>query len=168
MSDELSPRARAILEAAERLASGRRPPPAPPEVRLAAPAEQPAPPEAQLAALAEQVRVTVETVRARVDELTARIDALTAQLVAQSAAPPPLPPPARPVPEPLPPPLPPTPDPDDAPRLLAVELAVAGATRADVDARLRERFGVSSTALLLDEVFGVGSSPGARLPWGGS
>jgi hypothetical protein len=105
------------------------------------------------------VRLTIETVRTRMDELSARVDALAAQQAAQAApagAPlAPLPRPPRPA------------DPDDAPRLLAVELAVAGATRADVDAHLRERFGVSSTAELLDEVFGVGSSPSARLPWGG-
>jgi hypothetical protein len=103
---------------------------------------------AQVAELAEQVRVAVETVRARLEELTARIDALTAQLGPSA-------PPAPPVS-------------DDAPRLLAVELAVTGATRADVDARLRERFALRSTTELLDAVFGVGSSPGSRLPWGGA
>lgn len=157
MSDELSPRARAILDAAERLAGGQPPVPAPP---ASLPAAQLAPPAttAQVAGLAEQVRLTVEAVRARLDELAATVDALARRL----DAPPP------PAPAPPPPPLPPTPDPDDAPRLLAVELAVGGATRADVDARLRERFGVTSTVGLLDEVFGVGSSPSARLPWGDS
>lgn len=156
MSDELSPRARAILDAAERLAGGQPAPPASPAPARAALPDAPPASAAQLAALAEQVRLTVETVRIRLDELTARVDALAAQQAAPAGAPlAPLPRPPRPA------------DPDDAPRLLAVELAVAGATRADVDARLRERFGVSSTAELLDEVFGVGSSPSARLPWGG-
>jgi hypothetical protein len=152
VSDELSPRARAILDAAERLAGGQPAPPAAPAPASAPASDAPSATAAQLAALAEQVRLTVETVRTRMDELTARVDALAAQLGAPAAPQPPSPP---------------TPGADDAPRLLAVELAVAGATRADVDARLRERFGVSSTAELLDEVFGVGSAPSARLPWGG-
>jgi hypothetical protein len=105
------------------------------------------PPPAEVAALAEQVRATMEAVRARLDELTARVDALVAQLAQQPSA-------AS------------APAAHDAPRLLAIELAVAGATRADVDAELRRRFGVVSTGPLLDEVFGVGSAPGARLPWG--
>jgi hypothetical protein len=160
VTEELSPRARAILEAAERMVSGGAPiapPPAPPSAPAAAPAPASA---AQLAALAESVRVALESVRGRLDELSARVDALALQLQQQ--------PPAPRVVEPPPPPRPPTPDPEDAPRLLAVELAVAGATRADVDAALRTRFGVSSTAELLDQVFGVGSSPGAHLPWGGA
>lgn len=133
MSEELTPRARAILDAAERLAAA---PTTPSDVPA------PAAGAADLAELAEQVRVMVETVRARLDELTERIDALTAQLRPSAPA-----------------------APDDAPRLLAVELAVVGATRADVDARLREHFGLRSTTELLDAVFGVGSPPGARLPW---
>jgi hypothetical protein len=150
VSDELSPRARAILDAAERLAGGQPSPPAAPAPAPPPASDSPPATAAQLAALAEQVRLTIETVRTRMDELTARVDALAAQLATPPAPSPP-----------------PTPGADDAPRLLAVELAVAGATRADVDARLRERFGVSSTAELLDEVFGVGSAPSARLPWGG-
>ncbi len=166
MTDELSARARAILDAAEQLAGGRSPsppsPPSPPVASTEATADQ----AAQLAALAEQVRLIVEAMRARMQELEARVDTLAAELArrqAAAAAPPPGMPPR--VVEPPPPPLP-APGPDDQPRLLAVELAVAGATRADVDARLRERFGVTSTALLLDEVFGIGSAPGARLAWG--
>jgi len=150
VSDELSPRAREILAAAERMAAqhGRAP---------AGAARADDVTDEQLAALAEQVRVTVEAVRRRIAELDARVDALAAQLAqasAQAAA------------QPSPPSAPATPA-DDAPRLLAVELAVAGATRADVDARLRQRFGLSSTVELLDEVFGVGSAPSARLPWSG-
>ena len=108
------------------------------------------PTEQQLAALAEQVHVTFAAVRRRIAELDAHVDALAARL-AQAPAPPPASTPT-----------------DDGPRLLAVELAVAGATRADVDARLRERFGLGSTAELLDDIFGVGSAPSARLPWGGA
>jgi hypothetical protein len=118
---------------------------------------------AQLAALAEHVRLAVETIRARLDELTARVDELALQLQQPQqpvlAAVPAVPEAAAAAPR--------AGDPDDAPRLLAIELAVGGATRADVDAALRERFGVTSTAELLDQVFGVGSSPNAQLPWGG-
>jgi hypothetical protein len=153
VSEELSARARAILDAAERLAGGEPALPAPPPPTPPAAADSPPATAAQLAALAEQLRVVVETVR----ELSERVDALAAQGAGPTPAPPPAPAPAAPA----------APAHEDAPRLLAVELAVAGATRADVDARLRERFGVSSTAELLDEVFGVGSSPSARLPWGG-
>lgn len=107
----------------------------------------------------EEVGLLLESVLGRIDELTARVDALTAELTAPSA-PPSSPPPAAPTPAPVP-------DPEDAPRVLAVELAVGGATRADVDARLRERFGVTSTTDLLDDVFGEGTPAGARLPWSG-
>jgi hypothetical protein len=117
---------------------------------------------AQLAGLAEHVRLAVETVRGRLEELTANIDALAAELDELRRDQEPAP---APVLTPPPPPVEPPAAHDDAPRLLAIELAVAGATRAEVDVRLRERFGVRSTAELLDEVFGVGSAPGARLPW---
>jgi hypothetical protein len=126
------------------MASGGGPTPPP-----AAPAAGPAS-DAELAALAEQVRLAMDALRARLDELTAQVDGLALQLQRQQRRPPP--PPA---------------DPDDAVRVLAIELAVGGATRATVDAALRERFGVTSTTQLLDQVFGAGSSPNAHLPWGG-
>jgi hypothetical protein len=42
----------------------------------------------------------------------------------------------------------------DAARLLAIEMAVSGHTRQEVDAHLREAFRVTDTAQLLDDVFG--------------
>jgi hypothetical protein len=42
----------------------------------------------------------------------------------------------------------------DAARLLAIEMAVSGHTRKEVDAHLREAFRVTETAQLLDDVFG--------------
>ena len=41
-----------------------------------------------------------------------------------------------------------------APRLVAIEMAVAGRTRDEVDRHLRESFGVDDTRGLLDDVFG--------------
>jgi hypothetical protein len=66
-----------------------------------------------------------------------------------------------------PPPPRPAADPAAA-QLLAVEMAVSGATRMEVDRRLRDEHGLRETRVLLDEVFGEGSAPGARLPWDGT
>ena len=47
-----------------------------------------------------------------------------------------------------------------AARLVAIEMAVAGRTRDEVDAHLRDAFDVDDTRALLDDVFGaVGSGP---------
>lgn len=53
----------------------------------------------------------------------------------------------------------------DAARLVAIEMAVAGRTRAEVDRHLRESFRIDDTAELLDDVFGGDAS---RSSWGGS
>ncbi len=50
-------------------------------------------------------------------------------------------------------------------RLVAVEMAVGGATRAEVGERLREQFGISDPTSLLDSVFGAGSAGDTRVPW---
>ncbi len=86
--------------------------------------------------------------------------------------------PPEPTPEPPAPPAPPatppapptaTPAPTAGPgaaRLLAIEMAVDGATRAEVADRLRERFGLETPAELLDGVFGADTEGSSRLRWG--
>ena len=44
----------------------------------------------------------------------------------------------------------------DAARLVAIEMAVAGRSRAEVDGHLREAFRITDTGALLDDVFGAG------------
>lgn len=131
----LSARARAILEAAERaVTGGAAPPPTAPTSGAPTPA---APPPAAPAPAAG-----------------------------------PAPTPAAPTPPPRPDrpsPAPPVPAPTalsatvDAVRELARQLAEAGATRREVDARLRADHGLRETYPLLDELYGVGSAPDARL-----
>jgi len=53
-----------------------------------------------------------------------------------------------------------------AARLVAIEMAVGGSSRAEVEAHLRERIGVADPAPLLDDVFGAASTAGSRLAWG--
>lgn len=53
-----------------------------------------------------------------------------------------------------------------AARLVAIEMAVGGFPRADVERHLREQFGVADPAALLDDVFGAASHAGSRLAWG--
>ncbi len=51
-------------------------------------------------------------------------------------------------------------------RSVAIEHAVAGATRREVGRHLQEELGVADPTRVLDDVFGSGSEPGARLSWG--
>jgi len=53
-----------------------------------------------------------------------------------------------------------------AARLVAIEMAVGGSSRAEVEQHLRERLGVGEPEPLLDDVFGVASHAGSRLAWG--
>jgi hypothetical protein len=53
-----------------------------------------------------------------------------------------------------------------AARLVAIEMAVGGASRAEVEQHLRRELGVSEPEPLLDDVFGVASGAGSRLAWG--
>jgi hypothetical protein len=53
-----------------------------------------------------------------------------------------------------------------AARLVAIEMAVGGSSRAEVDEHLRTRLGVADPDPLLDDVFGVASHAGSRLAWG--
>jgi hypothetical protein len=92
---------------------------------------------------------------------------------AEPAAPPPAPPspPAEPSPEPsasgptwaraeseaeIP----------SAARLVAIEMAVGGSSRAEVELHLREQLGLADPEELLDDVFGAASHAGSRLAWG--
>ncbi|HXE44887.1 MAG TPA: hypothetical protein VN635_06790 [Conexibacter sp.] len=53
-----------------------------------------------------------------------------------------------------------------AARLVAIEMAVGGSSRAEVEQHLRDRLGVAEPEPLLDDVFGVASDAGSRLAWG--
>jgi hypothetical protein len=53
-----------------------------------------------------------------------------------------------------------------AARLVAIEMAVGGSSRAEVEEHLREQLGVGEPQPLLDDVFGPASHAGSRLAWG--
>jgi hypothetical protein len=55
----------------------------------------------------------------------------------------------------------------DAGRLVAIEMAVAGDTRENVGRRLQEEFGITDPEQILDDVFGPGTPAESRMPWGG-
>lgn len=58
-------------------------------------------------------------------------------------------------------------EPDDqlSARLVALQMAVAGGNRGDVEAHLRATFGISDPAPILDDVFGPGSDTEKRVAW---
>jgi hypothetical protein len=53
-----------------------------------------------------------------------------------------------------------------AARLVAIEMAVGGSSRAEVETHLRDGLGVTEPEPLLDDVFGVASTAASRLAWG--
>jgi hypothetical protein len=53
-----------------------------------------------------------------------------------------------------------------AARLVAIEMAVGGSSRAEVEQHLRHELGVQEPEPLLDDVFGAASTAGSRLAWG--
>lgn len=53
---------------------------------------------------------------------------------------------------------------DDA-KMVAIQLAATGATRAGVRDHLQRGLGIPDAATILDEVFGVGSRDDTRVPW---
>lgn len=53
-----------------------------------------------------------------------------------------------------------------AARLVAIEMAVGGSSRAEVEEHLRAQLGVAEPEPLLDDVFGIASHAGSRLAWG--
>jgi len=91
--------------------------------------------------------------------------------------------PAAPAPAapPTPAPAPPQPPPDlrserppqrnatwrdlDEARMVAIQMASAGSTRADVRGHLNEALGIPDPERTLDEIFGAGSGDDTRVPW---
>jgi len=132
VTEPLSARARAILDAAE----------APPGdvARLLRLADE----TIRLAAAAHR---RGEELAAALHDVTARLEAAVQALAAAAA------------------PAPPESD-TAAVRLLAIEQAVAGATRGEVERRLRDEAGIADPQAILDDLFGAGTGPGARLQWG--
>ncbi|MBB4662566.1 hypothetical protein [Conexibacter arvalis] len=61
---------------------------------------------------------------------------------------------------------PPAVESSNAARLVAIEMAVGGASRAEVERHLRDDVGVADPAALLDDVFGAESHASSRLAWG--
>lgn len=57
-------------------------------------------------------------------------------------------------------------EPPNAARLVAIEMAVGGSSRSEVEAHLREQFGEVDARPLLDDVFGAESHAASRLAWG--
>lgn len=51
------------------------------------------------------------------------------------------------------------------PRLVALQMAVAGGNRGEVEGHLRRAFDLSDPQPILDDVFGRGTSPGTRVAW---
>ncbi|MEA2340149.1 MAG: hypothetical protein QOG11_226 [Solirubrobacteraceae bacterium] len=145
MAPELSPRARQILDEVERdvlarraaLRPGAAPPPAVPETPDL---------HAELLVLADELIAQAERAWRWLERLDAAL-----------ALPPPEPgaPGRRPGPAPVALP--------ERARLAAVELAVAGLSRAEVGGRLVSEHAVADPAPLLDAVFGPHSPPGARM-----
>lgn len=80
---------------------------------------------------------------------------------------------APPGPEPAPPPPPPpTVAPpaadagdDEAVRLLALQMAMQGATRGEVERSIRDEFRAGDPQALLDDVFGAATGPSHRIAW---
>lgn len=70
---------------------------------------------------------------------------------------------ARPAP-PTPTPVPAASQVNEPARLVAVEMAVTGFTRAEVHERLRSRYGIAQPEATLDAVFGVGAPGSSRVP----
>ena len=53
-----------------------------------------------------------------------------------------------------------------AARLVAIEMAVGGSARAEVERALREEHAIADPQELLDDVFGAASHAGSTLAWG--
>ncbi len=58
-------------------------------------------------------------------------------------------------------------EPDDqlSARLVALQMAVAGGNRGDVEGHLRQTFGIDDPSSILDDVFGPGSDSDKRVAW---
>ena len=53
----------------------------------------------------------------------------------------------------------------DGAHLLAIQMAAAGSTRAQIESHIRETVGVADPRPILDDVFGPGAPPDATVPW---
>lgn len=150
--------------------------------------------DAETAARAARIETLSRAARRLADELTDAVAALTRELEAgdpaaetrMPRAPWPASPPPAPEPEPaVPEPEPVAPEPQlaeperaatngapseipvpSAARLVAIEMAVGGSSRAEVERHLRDELGIDEPAPLLDDVFGAASTAGSRLAWG--
>jgi hypothetical protein len=56
-------------------------------------------------------------------------------------------------------------EPIEEARLMALQMAMAGRTRAEADADLRHGLGVADPEPVLDDVFGKGTPGSQRIPW---
>lgn len=134
----------------------------------------------RLLEVAARLAAEGEEARRRLAELDVAIEALAARVGVDPGAPPltrataapVVASPAEPVAEVAPPAVPepaPAPAPAvlDGARLVAIEMAVGGATRGAVGDRLRREFGVAEPTPVLDDVFGAGTADESRMPWGG-
>jgi hypothetical protein len=74
--------------------------------------------------------------------------------------------PLRAVPSPEPPRAAPAASRTDGARLVAIEMAVGGFSRGEVQDRLVREYGLREPGTILDDVFGVGSGADSRMPWG--
>ncbi len=54
----------------------------------------------------------------------------------------------------------------DGARLVAIEMAVGGFSRGEVQDRLVREYGLAEPRTILDDVFGPGSDDASRMPWG--
>jgi hypothetical protein len=50
-------------------------------------------------------------------------------------------------------------------KLIAIQMAAGGSTRAEVESHITAALGVQDPSAVLDDVFGAGSAPGATVPW---
>jgi hypothetical protein len=55
----------------------------------------------------------------------------------------------------------------DGAHLLAIQMAAAGSTRAQIESHIRETLGIPDPRPILDDVFGPGTAPDATVPWAG-
>ena len=58
-------------------------------------------------------------------------------------------------------------EPAEEARLMALQMAMTGRTRGEVEADLRHGLGVEEPESILDDVFGKGTPPSERIPWSG-
>jgi DivIVA domain-containing protein len=129
LSDQSAERVRAIVDAAETSAA-----------RIRADAEREARERvAHAAAAADRLVATVDRLRAEAERLQAELAALRTETEAS--------PPAPAAPEPA------RSDDEAAARIVALDLALAGAPREEADRRLAEGYELPDRAALLDEVY---------------